>query len=306
VYPDHKTILYEVKEGGREIFDVGKIFYEINRSKKIPNPQKWRQLHTQMSIVERKLRILKKNGAKTNMLEVDIVDLDFKIQHHLAAVRRLIAEANKTGFASKTVEEGYYIEVTAVHRMMNPEIVKFIHSCLDTRRPDWVKKPSLRVLDLSNYDSFYQSHGRFARAFVPYSTLPLSTDSCIKLMMGHVWLKVVIDTDVLKRKLVEAGWQVTDADALNLDQLHRVNDRNSDASTTEKIKSEEYFKLQKQDERGTFTSAVPISEILFAMSSFYGFGFVLDAVQAGYLEAKRGKRSGYTARNYLGERKILI
>ena len=116
---DGKKIIFEIKERGKVIYDVGQIFYEINRSKAIPKPQKWRHLNAQMSMVERKVRLTKKEGNSVkNFFEVKIVDLDFPIKHHFRALRRLIRKANRDGIAHEIVEEGYFIRVVAVDKIV--------------------------------------------------------------------------------------------------------------------------------------------------------------------------------------------
>jgi hypothetical protein len=96
-------------------------------------------------------------------------------------------------------------------------------------------------------------------------------------MMGHLWLKITVDTDVLKKKLIAAGWTVTGGRLSDhLKQLHEINKKGSSASMEERIRSEEYFKISKPDDRGVFNSAVIATEIILAMSSLYNLDFLLS------------------------------
>ncbi len=297
-YPQNKQMIYEIKEKGKKIFNVGQIFYEIKRSKKIPNPQKWRQLTAQMSIIERKVRLItKKDGSVQDNFEVDIVDLKFPIKNHFRKLKKLIRVADREGIAAMTVEDGYFIQVVAVDKMKNEKIAQHVSAKFKTNYPKWVKN-NPNIFSLTNYDSFYQEGGEFTRNIIPYSVLPLSARNCVRLMMGHLWITVIIDTSIIKKKLLKLNWKVSEGEIP--DQLP------AGATLKQKVDSEKFFEIKKDDENGTFTSNLTISEIMIALSSFYSFDFLIDSLEFSYHEARRTKRSGYVTKNYLGEQKLLI
>jgi len=293
---DGKKIIFEIKERGKVIYDVGQIFYEINRSKAIPKPQKWRHLNAQMSMVERKVRLTKKEGNSVkNFFEVKIVDLDFPIKHHFRALRRLIRKANRDGIAHEIVEEGYFIRVVAVDKIVGQS--ERIVDAFKASYPQWAKENDT-VIPFDSFNSFYEENGQFTRNVVPYSVMPLSAKNCVRLMMGHLWVTVMVDTAIIEKRLTDMGWRVKKCD---------IQDRKiMDGDPKELLESEKFFEIEKDDERGTFKSSVPITDIMIAISSFYSLDFVVNSVESSYQAAKMTGETGFITKNYLGERKILV
>jgi len=307
IYPNGKKMLYEIKDKGKKIFDVGQIFYEINKSKKIPNPQKWRHLNTQMSIIERKIRLTsKKEASIRNDFEAEIYDLDFPIKHYLKKLEKLIAIADRQGIASEMVEDGYLISVISVDKMLDKKVSEFVISSFKESYPDWVKgNPD--VVSLSNYDSFWQAEGEFTRNIIPYSVLPLSSKNCVRMMMGHLWVTVIVDTSRIKEKLISLGWKVSNGEVFSDKIFEKMQSGEyNKQSISEKIQDEKFFSLERNDENGTFESSVSFNEIMMAISSFYSIEFIINSVEAQYQISKQTKKSGYVTHNYVGERKVLI
>src|SRR3989344_1882842 len=119
----NEVTLYEVKERGGNVFNVGQILIEMRKHRVWPNPQKLRQLVAQMAIINEKIDVpVVEKGKVIKRVEVDVVNLDFKIAHHFRALRRLIRKASRNIFAAETVEEGYYIEVTDGERLQKSEL----------------------------------------------------------------------------------------------------------------------------------------------------------------------------------------
>jgi hypothetical protein len=116
-------------------------------------------------------------------------------------------------------------------------------------------------------------------------------------MMGHLWVTILVDTSTIEKRLKDAGWKVKKCD---------IQDRRiKDGHLKELIESEKFFEIEKDDERGTFKSSVPITDIMIAISSFYSLDFVIDSVESSYQVAKITGETGFITKNYLGERKIL-
>ncbi len=296
LYRDGKKIIFEIKKRGEIIYDIAQIFYEIDRSKEIPKPQKWSHLNAQMSIIERKVRLTKKEGNSIkNFFEVKIIDLDFPIKHHFRTLRRLIRKADRNGIAYETVEDGYYICVVVVDKITGKS-GKVVEN-FKTSYPQWAKNNDA-VIPFDSFNSFYEENGQFTRNILPYSVMPLSAKNCVRLMMGHLRVTILVDTSILEKKLTNAGWTVKKCDIQN----RRIKDGN----LKELIESEKFFEIEKDDERGTFKSSVSITDIIIAISSFYSLDFVIDSVESSYQVAKITGETGFITKNYLGERKILI
>lgn len=303
IHSDEKKILYEIKERGKKIFDVGQIFYEISKSKKLPNSQKQRHLSAQMAILERKVKLTTtKESSMQDSFEAEIADLEFPIKHHFSSLKKLIKLADKKGIANAEVEDGYFIQVVAVDKLGNKNIRDHVLKSFVENHPTWAKK-NPNVHSLSNYDSFYEAEGQFTRIIIPYSVLPLSAKNCIRLMMGHLWVTVMLDTSRIKEKLEKRGWRVSDVDTFSDENFQKLMSRKS---VKEKADLERFFDIQKDDENGTFTGSVSFIEIMITISSFYSIQFLVDIAEASYERSRQVKKSGYITHNYLGERKVLI
>jgi len=128
--------------------------------------------------------------------------------------------------------------------------------------------------------------------------MPLSAKNCVRLMMGHLWVTVMVDTAIIEKRLTDMGWRVKKCD---------IQDRKiMDGDPKELLESEKFFEIEKDDERGTFKSSVPITDIMIAISSFYSLDFVVNSVESSYQAAKMTGETEFITKNYLGERKILV
>src|SRR3989344_5375698 len=301
-YSTGEIMLYEVKEKGGKIIDTGSILAEMRKHRVWPNPQKLRQLVAQMAIINEKIDVpVVEKGKVIKRVEVDVVNLDFKIAHHFRALRRLIRKASRNIFAAETVEEGYYIEVTDGERLQKSELDRLKKE--KSSIPTWTKKSVESILKVSNFDSFIDAGTEFPRNILPYSVLPLSAQNCTKMMMGHLQVFISVDTSVLRKKLINRGWRVTDRkpwEEMAKETTTRVHMFDQKADST-------FFDIEKDDDGATYRGAVLLDDILMMATSFYGFDFVLDSADAMFESSKADKkRQRFVTRNYLGERRVLI
>ena len=300
-YSTGEVMLYEVKEKGGKTINTASILGEMKKHRVWPNPQKLRQLVAQMAIINQKIDVpVVEKGKVIKRVEVDVVNLDFKVAHHFRALRRMIRKADRNTFAAETVEEGYYIEVTDGGRLQESELDRLKKE--KSSVPMWTKRSDESVLKVSNFDSFIDAGTEFPRNILPYSVLPLSAKNCVKIMMGHLQVFISVDTSVLRRKLVDRGWRVADRRPWEemAKETTRVNMFDQKADST-------FFDIEKDDEGGTYKGAVLLDDILMMATSFYGFDFVLDSADAMFEAAKADKKKKrFVTRNYIGERRVLI
>lgn len=301
-YPDGRVILYEIKEKGKKIFDVGSILNEMKLHRVKPNPQKFRHLVAQMAVINNKIDVPIIQGNKiTSRLEVEILDLDFPIHTHLKKLKGLIKKADKNVIATELVEDGYYIQVLALDR------IKKGHDSESTKRqmdaaPEWIKERGGSTVKVGSWDAFLEAGTEFPRNILPYSVLPFSAKDCARIILGYVRISVFIKVESLKEKLIEEGWDVvvkdpTDGFAHNL--------KRSGEPMFSKNHEDVLFQLKRSDETGTYNTSVLLTQLLIMGSSFYSFRFITDGAMEMFKRAKLDRATRSISINYLGERKVL-
>ena len=74
-----------------------------------------------------------------------------------------------------------------------------------------------------------------------------------------------------------------------------------------KIPNEDFLNLSKSDKGGTYYVVIPLTLILFALSSYYKIDFILRAINDGFgrdINRQQGRKS--IAMNFVREKEILI
>lgn len=301
-FSGNKVMLYEVKKKGEKIFDSGTILAEMRKHRVWPKPQKLRQLVAQMAIINEKIQVpVVENGKIVKQVEIDIVNLDFDIKNHFSALKRFIRQADKDVFAAGIVEEGYHIEVTAAEKLKASELERL--KAAKRAVPGWIKKTDGSVIKVANFDSFIDAGTEFPRNILPYSVLPLSATDCTRLMMGHLQVFVSVDTGILRRKLIERGWRIKDGNPWK--EMAKAGKTRTHMFDHDRDST--LFYLEKDEGNATYKSAVLLDDVLMMATSFYGLDFILDSVDAMFETSKtEKKRKRLIARNYVGERRVLL
>jgi len=315
ILPDGKVLLYEIKKSGKLVKDVKYILNDMRKHKRPFSKQEIKQWIVQSSIIDKKIRVpIFENGRVSEELKAEIVESNFPVSTHFSAIKKLIREADKSGYAQKEVEPGYYVKVTAYDKMLKGPnadgYFKHIEQDIENK-PDWLKNPKSKIITLSNYESFIQEEGQYTRNLIPYSVIPFSAKNCIRLMMGGLSLRIYYNLDVLKEKLEKNGWVVTE-----------VNTTKEESKERNKLYKKEYreagnfykydldeslYILTKKDEAGTYKTSLPLTLVLTMMSSMYKSDFLVEGSSSGFLRAQKSKPKGHNITiNFLGEKKVLI
>ena len=300
-YPGNKPIIYEAKQKGKKIFDADTILKEMRKHRVWPNPQKHRQLIAQMAIVTRRIDVpVIENGIVIKRIQAEVVDLDFPIVNHFAAIKRLIRKADRDIIASELVEEGYYIEVMAAEKLdeMNLEGMKKKKD----ETPEWAKRQDGSTIKISNFDSFLDAGADFPRNIIPYSVLPFSARDCVRLMMGHLHVSVFVDVEVFRRKLTERGWDVVD------DDPYKNFSKTASPSKPHMFdmdRDDTMYHISRDDEGAVYKCNILLTDFLMMASSMYAFDFILDAADAMFENGKIKRDTRLVTRNFVGEQRIL-
>lgn len=315
VTKDGKVFLYELKRDGNIILGMSDIFKDAKKhGASSISKQKHRHWTAQMSIVNQSINIPVISGDRIKEEHrADIVDSDFPISHHFAAIKSLIKKANKSGFEQVELENGYFVEVTAFDTILSkvkhnddieshPSITQKKEAIF--KRPEWCKDKKTRTIDLSSFESFMREGGQFPRNFTPQSILPFSSKDCVRLMMGLLEIRIILNLDLLKKKLKEAGWNVREIKPSSL------TSRKGGGLTGEfmqELQNEDFLDLSKSDGSGTYHTVIPLTLILIALSSYYKIDFILKAVDEGFdrgkIEKPRGRR---VTINFIRESEVLV
>lgn len=309
-----KILLYELKKNGRVVSGMSDIFQEARRhgSGSI-SKQRHRHWTAQMSIANRSINIPVISGNLVrDEHRADMIDSNIFIPHHFNALERLIKKANETGFEQEEIEEGYFVEVTAFDTIlfsvkesddMKTNVLTHRKLEAENQRPSWLKDKKARNIDLSSFESFVYEGTQFPRNFTPQSVLPFSSRNCVRLMMGHLEIKVYYSIKVLKKKLEERGWRVKE-----VEQLARpVKERTLTGEFLPELPSEDFLDLSKREGDGEYHTIIPLTLILIALSSYYKTCFLLDAMEDGFERNKIEKPSGRKITiNFTQEHTVLV
>lgn len=314
---DEKILLYELKKDGKKKIETSDIFEKI----KIHGPsgvsrQDQRHLIAQMGIINNSIEIpvFKEDGTSDFIKRADIVNSDIEIQAHICEIKNIIKKADKSGFEQKELEEGYFIEITAWDTVsnnisnFNKNSDNFIKRKKDLRedRPKWLKNKESKVISLSSTESFYVEDNQYPRNLTPQSVLPFSSKDCVRIMMGCLEVKVFFSVDILKNKFEKDGWKVEFLDHESNIKIERPGVGSIKDFMCE-IPSEDFLKISKSNDTGTYHSIVPITLIFLVMTSYYKMNFVIDAVEDGFNRGEKEKaKNRQVAINFTKEKEILI
>lgn len=159
-------------------------------------------------------------------------------------------------------------------------------------------------MDLSSFESFMREGGQFPRNFTPQSVLPFSSKDCIRLMMGFLEIRTILNLDLLKKKIEETGWNVREIKPLSKPPR---KDRGLAGEFMPELPNEDFFDLSKSDRNGIYHTVIPLTLILIALSSYYKIDFIIKAVNDGFDRGKIEKPKGRSVTiNFVRESEVLV
>ncbi len=318
IFPGGRIILYEIKKSGKLVKNMNAIFNEMRRHKRFFSKQELKQWVVQSAIMNKKISVpILMNGRTHDELKAEIIDLDFPIQTHFAAIKELIKKADNNGYcyAQAELEQGYFIEISAYDEVVkknNPDrSLQYRKVQFEKYAPEWLKNKKDRITTISNYESFLQEKGQYTRNILPYSTLPFSAKNCVRLMMGYLHVKIYYNLSILEEKIKKMGWTIKKKEK-SLSYLKKQNQM----ARREYEKPGNFYKynlnevlyyLSKEDENGTYRTAILTTQVLIMLSSMYKTKFLINGINLLYSKAKKESRgAGTITINYLGEQKVLV
>ncbi len=314
---DEKILLYELKKDGKKIIETSDIFEKIkNHGPSGVSRQDQRHLIAQMGIINNSIEIpiFKEDGTPDFIKRADIVNSDIKIQAHVREIKKIIKKANKSGFEQKELEDGYFIEITAWDKISdslsisnkNADSIMQKKKNARNNRPEWLKNKTSKVIDLSSTESFYMEDNQYPRNLTPQSVLPFSPRDCIRMMMGCLEIKVFLSVDALKNKFENDGWKVEYLDRESNKKIERPGVGLIKDFMCE-IPCEDFLKISKSNDHGTYHSVIPITLIFFAITSYYKMSFIINAVKDGFNRGEKEKvKNRQVAINFTKEKEMLV
>lgn len=315
VTKDGRVLLYELKKDGGVIVGMSDIFRETKKHGATSlSRQRHRHWTAQMSMVNQSINIPIISGDRVrDEHRADIIVADFPISHNFDAIKSLIKKANKSGLEQAELEEGYFVEVTAFDAILSktkgtddiksyPLLTRKKQSVFE--RPEWCRDKKTKIMDLSSFESFMREGNQFPRNFTPQSVLPFSSKDCVRLMMGLLEIRTILNLDFLKKKLEELGWSVREIEPLSKPPK---KDRGLTGEFMPELPNEDFLDLSKSDENGKYHTVIPLTLILIALSSYYKIDFILKAVNDGFERGRKEKPKGRNMTiNFTGESKVLV
>lgn len=311
VSSDGRLWIYEIKESGKKLKDILTILSDMKKHHRWFGKQEIRHFVAQTAIVNHVISVpsVQRNEIKTSV-NAEIVNLDFKLKSHLPVIKKMIRIANKKGFYSKLVEDGYYIVVTAFDVLVKNHEAR--EAWKRNKIPEWISSEK-NILRISSYYSFFQGEGHFPRNYTPCSVLPFKARDCVRIMMGHLEISVFYDLDILRKKLEQAGWVVEggnlkEATAQNSESIRAQEARpQSPLNFMQAPIQEELWFLKRSDESGdVFGQQLILTYIIIVLSAYYQTDVIIQTLKEQYERAKVNKNVRFITINLPGENKVLV
>jgi hypothetical protein len=122
-------------------------------------------------------------------------------------------------------------------------------------------------------------------------------------MMGCLEIKIFLNIDFLIMRLRDDGWQV-----------HEINHESPikpkvglTGEFMEELPTEDFFDLSRSDGNGIYHVVIPLTLIIFALSSYYKIDFIINAINKGFHRDDANNNSQRSlVINFVQERAILI
>lgn len=305
-----KIRIYEAKtkKGVTTLRDVQAVFNTI-KSEQLPKNQPKRLMVAQMAIINRRISIPVEvssvHDKYKERIGIEIVDIDFRIKHHLKLVKTLLKKSEKDIVTFDSPEDGYFISVLNCGTLTTQNAAQNLDK-LKAITPDWAKSRNGEVFRVNSFDTFYNEDNEFPRNILPYSVYPFPVKTCIKLMTGELYVTVFFDSNILKKRLEASGWIVTEGnyfeqvrDIENYEKKRRDND-NMFSSQDPAL-----FQISKLAPNGKiYQSCILSTQVLNMMFSFYSIDFLVDYANKQFEDANGIARN--IAHNFVDEKNIFI
>lgn len=312
VFKGGKLVIEEFKDNGVSIRNMGTILAELKKYNRKANSQEERLLTVQKAIMNDSLIVQNAEGNYES--KADFVTLNFKVSSHTQKMSSLIRKANKTGYVHAHLEDGYFVEIHAYDKLFSlgddfEKTFERMKQDYNKTKPAWLEDQKTDTESLTNYDAFAEVGDEFPRNITPASILPFSIKDRLRIISGHLFIRVNINTEVLKNKLREAGWEVEDTTTMDPELKSRkdfVKKRNETKGKFSTYGDHVYspFKLIKTVDERKFYIIFPYELIPIAMSSYHSLDFIVKAVEGIYQE--RGRyQAGSVMLNFAGEKEIF-
>jgi len=312
IFKNGKIILYEMKKKGKVVKSARDILEEMKKHSRSFSKQELKQLIAQDAIIGKKILIpIFEEGKLKSKLEIEIMDLSFPIKNHIQKIKKLINKADKKGFAFSLLENGYYVEINAHDRLIKgtkkfPGRFQVLKNEHNLTKPNWYDNKRVAKIHLSNYDGFFQEHTEYPRNLTPPSLLPFKIKDCVRIMMGYLLISITFNIDLLKEKLLEKGWEVSEGSAFSI-FADREEFMKKPGDLSKYVKNEDVFILSKKEQGGFYQVSLPFTLLVIMVSSFYGTDFILDTLENLYKQPRKEKRGQkFLAMNFVKEKNVLI
>jgi len=291
-----ETIIHELKKQGKRIINLNIINERIKSNPKTKVSKQVKKLIT-AQIAKNKRMII------TNEISVKILPLDLEFTNNLDKIEDLINTSKKDLYSYK--EFGNYLRVSCfdilkLSRNTN-KWKKYID--LDLEGISNFQKDDV-VLPISNFDTYYNERGDFARNSTPYSIYPFEIENIMGLLNGNYLLSSIINYSEIKRLFNKRGWEVLEQSDY-FEQTVKKNKKIIPDIFTEDIFQKKIDEVCFKLKRNNFFIDVPLTFIMRVGTDFIKPEVLFNAYEMVYKKSKPGDETLFVF-NILGERKVWI
>lgn len=285
-----RVMLYESKKDSESIRDIGWILDQLILHRRLPTAQEYGHFVAQFPFIDNAIRIPTFSSGRVTEEEYQIIDSDIPIPTHHKKLREMIRRANKRGYCVECVEPGYLIEVIAYDRMSETRDIdkRFAEYKIayERVRDECLGGNKSRRISISSWDSFIEEGGHFPRNITPHSVLPFSDRDCVRLMMGYLRIKTIINVDTLADIIKRDGWEVEFVDKLT--KQPRIKPEEYEPFSSYRNEStEDFLMLSRSIDGHEYQISLPFTFVIVMMTSYYQFRFLADEALSHFRNPNR-------------------
>ena len=210
--PSGDIIIHELKKSGKS----------VKNAYTIANQDAKAGISKQMQNIIRAQTAFNERSISLKNTTVFFYDIELPFMTNLAAINGLISEARTSYFAR--IKFGNYLEVLCM------DFKATIYNSLNREPQSWKQfdfksgfNPADIVVDVENWDSWYEEGGDFTRNKTPYSIYPFSVSDCMGLISGELRLASRLNLSELHRIYSASGWEVSAFGMEQLQQEHKFS-----------------------------------------------------------------------------------
>lgn len=239
----------------------------------------------------------------TNKISVKILDLNLEFTNNLNKIEDLINTSKKDLYSYK--EFGNYLRVSCFNILKLSKNTnkwkKYID--LDFEGITNFQKDDI-VLPISNFDTYYDERGNFARNSTPYSIYPFEIENTMGLLNGNYLLSSIINYSEIKRLFNKRGWEVLEQNDY-FEQTVKENKKIILDLFTGDIFQKRIDEICFKLKRNNFFIDVPLTFIIRVGTDFFKPEVLFNAYEMVYKKSKPGDETLFVL-NILGERKVWV